>query len=140
MVARNLRRHHQRKGADRKPQRELHSGGITSRNIEELRRLPVGKTDIDGRKDQGVVRNFRESLSGWHMNYRDVIAIEEGERDGRPCVRGLRIAVYYVLGCLAAGLSHEQIRIDYPELTESDIRACLAYAADPERRLITAVR
>jgi uncharacterized protein (DUF433 family) len=37
------------------------------------------------------------------------------------------------------GLSHEQILTDYPELTEDDIRACLAYAADRERRLLTAV-
>jgi uncharacterized protein (DUF433 family) len=72
------------------------------------------------------------------MSYQDIITIEPGKRGGRPCVRGLRIAVADVLGWLAAGLSHEQIRADYPELTEEDIRACLAYAADRERRLITA--
>jgi uncharacterized protein (DUF433 family) len=48
----------------------------------------------------------------------------------------LRITVGDVLGCLAAGLSHQQILADYPELTEDDIRACLAYAADRERRLV----
>jgi len=74
------------------------------------------------------------------MNYQDVITIEEGKRGGRPCIRGLRIAVGDVLGWLAAGLSHEQILADYPELTESDIRACLAYAADRERRLVTAAK
>jgi uncharacterized protein (DUF433 family) len=37
-------------------------------------------------------------------------------------------------------MSHEQIIFDYPELTEEDIRACLAYAADRERRLVTAAK
>jgi uncharacterized protein (DUF433 family) len=74
------------------------------------------------------------------MNYQDVITIEDGKRGGRPCVRGLRIAVGDVLGWLAAGLSHEEILADYPELTESDIRACLAYAADRERWLVTAAK
>jgi len=73
------------------------------------------------------------------MNYQGIITIEEGKRGGRPCVRGLRITVGDVLGWLAAGLSHERILSDYPELTEDDIRACLAYAADRERRLVTAV-
>ena len=72
------------------------------------------------------------------MTYQDIITIEPGKRGGRPCVRGLRIAVADVLGWLAAGMSHDAIRADYPELTEDDIRACLAYAADRERRLITA--
>jgi uncharacterized protein (DUF433 family) len=74
------------------------------------------------------------------MNYQGVITIEEGKRGGRPCIRGLRIAVGDVLGWLAAGLSHEQILADHPELTENDIRACLAYAADRERRLTTAAK
>jgi len=50
----------------------------------------------------------------------------------------MRIAVADVLGWLAAGMSHEEILSDYPELTEEDIRACLAYAADRERRVSTA--
>jgi uncharacterized protein (DUF433 family) len=74
------------------------------------------------------------------MDYQDIITIEEGKRGGRPCIRGLRITVGDVLGWLAAGLSHEQIISDFPELTEGDIRACLAYAADRERRLTTAAK
>jgi len=66
------------------------------------------------------------------MKYQDIITAEEGKRGGRPCIRGLRITVGDVLGWLAAGLSHAQILADYPELTEDDIRACLAYAADRE--------
>jgi uncharacterized protein (DUF433 family) len=72
------------------------------------------------------------------MTYQDIITIEPGKRGGRPCVRGMRIAVADVLGWLAAGMSQQQIVADYPELTEDDIRACLAYAADRERRLLTA--
>jgi uncharacterized protein (DUF433 family) len=74
------------------------------------------------------------------MNYHDIITIEDGKRGGRPCVRGLRITVADVLGWLAAGLSHEQILADYPELTDDDIRACLSYAADRERRLVTTAK
>ncbi len=65
------------------------------------------------------------------MNYQGVITIEEGKRGGWPCIRGLRIAVGDVLGWLAAGLSHEQTLADHPELTENDIRACLAFGAEP---------
>lgn len=71
------------------------------------------------------------------MNYQDIITIEPGKRGGRPTVRKMRIAVSDVLGWLAAGMTHEEILSDYPELTEEDIRACLAYAADRERRLVT---
>ena len=72
------------------------------------------------------------------MNYQDIITIEPGRRGGRPTIRGMRIAVADVLGWLATGMSHQEILSDYPELTEEDIRACLAYAADRERRLMTA--
>jgi uncharacterized protein (DUF433 family) len=74
------------------------------------------------------------------LNYQHIIVIEPGKRGGRPCIRHMRIAVADVLGWLAAGRTDEQILDDFPELTEDDIRACLAYAADRERRLITASR
>jgi uncharacterized protein (DUF433 family) len=63
--------------------------------------------------------------------------IEPGKRGGRPIVRDLRITVSDVLGWLAAGMSHAEIIDDFPDLTEADIRACLAFAADRERRLVT---
>ena len=69
------------------------------------------------------------------MDYSKIITLEPGKRSGKPCIRGLRITVYDVLGYLAAGMTHEQILSDFPYLTEDDIRACLAYAADGERRL-----
>lgn len=71
------------------------------------------------------------------MDYQNVISIEAGKRGGRPCVRGMRISVADVLSWLAAGMSHADIIDDYPELTDDDIRACLAFAADRERRLIS---
>jgi uncharacterized protein (DUF433 family) len=71
------------------------------------------------------------------MSYHEIITIEPGKRGGRPCIRGMRIAVGDVLGWLSEGMSHEQILDEYPELTERDIRACLVYAADRERRLLT---
>lgn len=68
------------------------------------------------------------------IDYRQRITIEPGKRGGRPCVRGMRIAVEDVLGWLAEGMSHAEIMADFPELTEEDIRAVLAFAADRERR------
>ena len=68
------------------------------------------------------------------MNYQDSITIEPGKRGGRPTIRGMRIAVADVLGWLAAGMTHEEIISDYPELTEEDIRACLAYASESSTR------
>jgi len=58
------------------------------------------------------------------MSYQGIITIEPGKRGGKPCVRGLRITVGEVLGWLAAGMSHQEILDDHPELTEQDIRAC----------------
>jgi uncharacterized protein (DUF433 family) len=74
------------------------------------------------------------------LSYQGIITLEPGLRGGRPTIRGTRIAVADVLGWLAAGMTHEQIIADYPELTEDHIRACLAYAADRERRLVTAAK
>ncbi|AVT79717.1 DUF433 domain-containing protein [Rhodopseudomonas palustris] len=70
------------------------------------------------------------------MDYRDIITIEPGKRGGRPCIRHMRIAVADVLGWLADGQTPEEIISDFPELTEQDIRAALAYAADRERRMV----
>ena len=70
--------------------------------------------------------------------YSDIITQEPGKRGGRPVIRGMRISVSDILGWLAAGMSHAEIIADYPELTEDDIRAALAYAADRERRIVTA--
>lgn len=72
------------------------------------------------------------------MDHREIITIEPGKRGGRPCIRHMRIAVAVadVLGWLADGQSPEEIISDFPELTDQDIRAALAYAADRERRMV----
>lgn len=67
------------------------------------------------------------------INYRDIITIEPGKRGGKPCIRDMRITVYDVLDNLASGMSLNEILDDFPYLTETDIRACLAYAADREK-------
>jgi uncharacterized protein (DUF433 family) len=69
------------------------------------------------------------------MNYEHLITIEAGKRGGKPCIRGLRITVTDVLEYLAGGMSVAEILADFPDLTEEDIRACLAFAAERERRL-----
>ncbi len=71
------------------------------------------------------------------MDYRNIITIEAGKRGGKPCIRGMRITVYDVLSYLASGMSHQEILADFPYLTEEDILACLAYAADRERQVLT---
>jgi len=65
--------------------------------------------------------------------YKDIIRINPEKRFGRPCVRETRISVYDVLAWLSKGMSKDEIIEDFPELTEEDINACLAYAADRER-------
>ena len=72
------------------------------------------------------------------MDYTKIITIEPGKRSGKPCIRGMRITVSDVLGYLAAGMPEDEILRDFPYLTRSDIRACLAFAADRERRLMVA--
>ena len=70
------------------------------------------------------------------MNYQDIITIEPGKRGGTPCIRGMRITVCDILEYLASGMSHQAILEDFPYLTEQDILACLAYAADREKRQV----
>ncbi len=77
-----------------------------------------------------------ESESVMTDQWRDLITIEPGKRGGRPCVRGMRITVYDVLSYLAAGMSEREILDDFPYLTADDIHACLAYAAERERRML----
>jgi uncharacterized protein (DUF433 family) len=71
------------------------------------------------------------------LDYRKYITIEPGKRSGKPCIRGMRITVQDVLEYMASGMTHEEILDDFPYLTKEDLMACLAYAADRERRLFT---
>jgi len=69
------------------------------------------------------------------MDYKEYITIESDKRGGKPCIRGMRITVYDILEYLASDMSKEEILQDFPELTEDDIRACIAFAANREREL-----
>ncbi len=73
------------------------------------------------------------------MDYRNIITLEPGKRGGKPCIRGMRITVYDVLGWLAAGMTNDEILEEFPELTHDDIRASLAYAADQGNALVGSV-
>ncbi len=70
-------------------------------------------------------------------DYTTIITIEPGKRGGKPCIRGLRITVYDILGYLASGMTEDEILTDFPDLTREDIKACLAFAADRERRFVS---
>jgi uncharacterized protein (DUF433 family) len=71
------------------------------------------------------------------MDYRDYITIDPNKRSGKPCVRGLRITVYEVLEYLASDMTEKEILDDFPDLTRADLKACIAFAADRERKLVT---
>ncbi|MGL4553879.1 MAG: DUF433 domain-containing protein [Gemmataceae bacterium] len=73
------------------------------------------------------------------QSWRALITVEAGKRGGRPCVRGMRITVFDVLSYLAAGMSTEEVLDDFPYLTAEDVRACLAFAAERERRMLVSV-
>lgn len=68
------------------------------------------------------------------MNH-DRITIEPGKRSGQPCVRGLRITVWDVLGWLSAGMNEQEILANYPELEKEDFPAVYEYAAWIGRRV-----
>ena len=70
------------------------------------------------------------------MNFLEHITIDPAVRFGKPCVRGTRITVGDVLGYLASGMSEQQLLDEFPQLTRDHIRACLAYAAERERRTL----
>jgi uncharacterized protein (DUF433 family) len=63
------------------------------------------------------------------MDFTQIITVEAGKRSGQPCIRGMRITVRDVLEYLAGGMTVAELLVDFPELTEDDIRACFAFAA-----------
>ena len=71
------------------------------------------------------------------MSLLERIAIDPNVRFGKPCVRGTRITVGDVLGYLAGGMTDGELLADFPQLSREDIRACLAYAAERERRTLS---
>jgi uncharacterized protein (DUF433 family) len=71
------------------------------------------------------------------MSHQERIVLDSGVRFGKPTVRGTRITVGDVLSYLASGMSEDTIIADFPQLTREDIRACLAFAAERERRVVS---
>jgi len=71
------------------------------------------------------------------VDYTKIITIEPGKRSGKPCIRGTRMTVTDVLEYLAGGMTVHQLLQEFPDLNEEDIRACLAFAAERERKLAT---
>ena len=71
------------------------------------------------------------------MDYLRRITIDPEVRFGKPCVRGTRLTVGDVLSYLASGMTEDEILVDFPQLTRDDIRACLAFATDRERRILS---
>jgi uncharacterized protein (DUF433 family) len=90
--------------------------------------------------DKGLKRTFSEDAELWYysrMDYQKIITIEPDKRSGKPCIRGTRMTVTDILEYLAGGMTQEELLAEFPDLTADDIRACLAFAADRERKLAT---
>ena len=68
-------------------------------------------------------------------HYSEIITIDPQIRFGKPCIRGMRITVYDILGWYASGMTSNEILTDYPGLTDEDIKAALSYAADREHKI-----
>jgi uncharacterized protein (DUF433 family) len=97
----------------------------------------TGSETKKGRNGQAIDRlNASDTL--FSVDYTGIITIEDSKRSGKPCIRGMRITVQDVLEYLAGGMSEDEILMDFSELTREDIRACLAFAADRERKLFVA--
>ena len=93
--------------------------------------------DFAGRRAGRTIIDCPKSGRETGMTYRNRITIEPGKRGGKPCIGGMRITVYDVLEYLASGMSEQAILEDFPDLTRDDIRACLSFAADRERKLVS---
>jgi uncharacterized protein (DUF433 family) len=74
------------------------------------------------------------------VNYLDRVTIEDGKRGGKPCIRGMRITVYDVLDYLASGMSESELLDEFPYLEHEDVLACLQFAADRERKMVSSPR
>ena len=68
--------------------------------------------------------------------WQDRIVIDPEIHHGDPCIKGTRIPVAMVVGSLADGMTFDDIRREYPQLTDDDLYATLAYAAEVMRQEI----
>jgi len=59
----------------------------------------------------------------------DRITINPAQMNGQPCIRNLRLTVRRIIELLAIYLDREELRREYPELEDEDLRQSLAYVA-----------
>jgi len=71
------------------------------------------------------------------MDYHTLITIRPGVRSGKPCIRDTRITVTDILEYMAGGMTEAEILYDFPILTKDDLRACLVFAAEREKRIMS---
>jgi len=71
------------------------------------------------------------------MDLRDRIVIDPARRSGKPCIRETRITVSDILEYLASGMTEQDILSDFPQLEREDIKACLTFAAEREKRILS---
>lgn len=67
------------------------------------------------------------------------ISVDPNVCFGKPCIRGTRIWVSLLLDFLANGAGIEEILAEYPQLTEDDVRAAIAYGAEMSRERYVAI-
>jgi uncharacterized protein (DUF433 family) len=69
------------------------------------------------------------------MDYKDYLEIRSDKRFGKPCIKGTRITVYDVLNWLSNGMTKEEIKSDFEELSDEMIAACLAYSDNSQHQV-----
>ena len=70
-----------------------------------------------------------------NVDYRDFITVDPNVRGGKACIRGMRVTVSDVLDLLAVQMDPSYVTSELPYVTEDDVRACVAYVADRERKI-----
>jgi uncharacterized protein (DUF433 family) len=103
--------------------------------MDLLSRVNTWLEVMNGQGGFHCLENSQEAVIILSMDYSKIITIEPGKRNGKPTIRGTRMTVTDVLEYLASGMTEDEILADFPDLTADDIKACLAFAADRERKL-----
>ena len=66
----------------------------------------------------------------------DRISVDPAICGGKPCIRGTRLWVALILDFLADGMTEEDLRAEYPQLTHLDIMAAIAFGAEMTRERV----
>ncbi|HMP74005.1 MAG TPA: DUF433 domain-containing protein [Kiritimatiellia bacterium] len=73
------------------------------------------------------------------MKFSEYITVDPGVCHGKACIKGTRVMVSVILDNLAAGASRDEIRRDYPSVSDAAILAAIAYAAELSHERVLAV-